>query len=134
MTASGYLTLSKQAVTSAPVLLDADDTDGACNRAYYAMFNAANAALIASGDSPTPKSHVALLRLFSLKLIKTGALPDTLGRSLHNVQNLRHVADYQLSTVDPGGAESAIADAHNFIDAVQDYITRLVEDAPQKSL
>lgn len=38
-----------QAAASAKVLLDAGDTDGACNRAYYAMFDAARAALLASG-------------------------------------------------------------------------------------
>ena len=36
-----------QAATSAKVLLDTGDMDGACNRAYYAMFDAACAALLA---------------------------------------------------------------------------------------
>ncbi|MGD9522152.1 MAG: HEPN domain-containing protein, partial [Tepidiphilus sp.] len=40
---------ARRAVLSAKVLLDAGDADGACNRAYYAMFDAARAALIASG-------------------------------------------------------------------------------------
>jgi uncharacterized protein (UPF0332 family) len=34
-----------QAGTSARVLLENGDMDGACNRAYYAMFEAARAAL-----------------------------------------------------------------------------------------
>jgi uncharacterized protein (UPF0332 family) len=34
-----------RALDSARLLLDAGDTDGACNRAYYAMFDAARAAL-----------------------------------------------------------------------------------------
>ena len=38
-----------RAVTSAKLLLDAGDVDGACNRAYYAMFHAAKATLIGSG-------------------------------------------------------------------------------------
>ena len=37
------------AASSAQILLDAGDVDGACNRAYYAMFDAARAALLASG-------------------------------------------------------------------------------------
>ena len=31
------------AASSAQILLDAGDVDGACNRAYYAMFDAARA-------------------------------------------------------------------------------------------
>jgi uncharacterized protein (UPF0332 family) len=32
---------AERAVVSAKLLREAQDTDGACNRAYYAMFNAA---------------------------------------------------------------------------------------------
>jgi len=38
-----------QAAASAKVLLDIGDADGASNRAYYAMFDAARAALLAAG-------------------------------------------------------------------------------------
>jgi uncharacterized protein (UPF0332 family) len=38
-----------QAVASAKVLLDTGDADGACNRACYALFDAARAALLALG-------------------------------------------------------------------------------------
>jgi hypothetical protein len=49
---------------SAKMLLDSGDTDGACNRAYYAMFDAARAALLASKAPVTPeiaKTHSGLL-------------------------------------------------------------------------
>ncbi|MCO6434390.1 hypothetical protein [Nitrosomonas nitrosa] len=36
-----------QAAASAKLLLDTGDADGASNRAYYAMFDAARAALLA---------------------------------------------------------------------------------------
>ncbi|WP_204848259.1 HEPN domain-containing protein [Rhodopila globiformis] len=38
-----------RAAESARALLDRGDADGACNRAYYAMFDAARAALLAVG-------------------------------------------------------------------------------------
>jgi uncharacterized protein (UPF0332 family) len=38
-----------KALASARILLDAGDTDGAANRAYYAMFDAAIAALSWAG-------------------------------------------------------------------------------------
>ena len=48
------------ALASARLLLDAKDSDGATNRAYYAMFDAAAAALqwagVAASENP-PKTH-----------------------------------------------------------------------------
>lgn len=41
---------AERACLSARALLDLGDVDGACNRAYYAMFDAARAALLASGS------------------------------------------------------------------------------------
>lgn len=37
---------ANRALASAKLLLDSGDVDGACNRAYYAMFDAARAALL----------------------------------------------------------------------------------------
>jgi hypothetical protein len=36
---------AESALRSAKILLDAGDIEGACNRAYYAMYDAAHAAL-----------------------------------------------------------------------------------------
>lgn len=55
-----------QAAASARVLLEIGDADGACNRAFYAMFDAARAALLASGHD-VGKTHVAA----SLKPVQT---------------------------------------------------------------
>jgi uncharacterized protein (UPF0332 family) len=49
-----------QAVASAKLLLDTGDADGACNRAYYALFDAARAALLALGHDGG-KTHKGVL-------------------------------------------------------------------------
>lgn len=46
---AAYLEKAERAFRFARTLLLADETAGACNRAYYAMFGAAHAALWASG-------------------------------------------------------------------------------------
>ena len=51
MKAQELLEKATRAASSAKLLLDTGDTDGACNRAYYAMFDAARAALLASGGA-----------------------------------------------------------------------------------
>jgi uncharacterized protein (UPF0332 family) len=40
---------AERACASARLLYEAGDAEGACNRAYYAMFDAARAALLTSG-------------------------------------------------------------------------------------
>ena len=49
MKAEDPMTKALQAAASAKVLLDTGDADGACNRAYYAIFDAARAALRLQG-------------------------------------------------------------------------------------
>ena len=47
-TSEALMAKAARACASARALLDLGDVDGACNRAYYAMFDAARAALLAS--------------------------------------------------------------------------------------
>ncbi|SMC59508.1 HEPN domain-containing protein [Polynucleobacter kasalickyi] len=83
---------ARTAAASARILLSAGDYDGACKRAYYAMFDAARAALIASGHLESmvnTKTHSGLISNFSLKLVKTGQVAVELGKSLNKVEDLR---------------------------------------------
>ncbi|MCP4695700.1 MAG: HEPN domain-containing protein, partial [Gammaproteobacteria bacterium] len=60
-----------RAAASAKLLFADGDADGACNRAYYAMFDAARAALTASSapfDPETSRTHGGLITAFSLHL------------------------------------------------------------------
>jgi uncharacterized protein (UPF0332 family) len=54
LTPAALMSKAVRACESARVLLDLNDVDGACNRAYYAMFDAARAALLASGAPISP--------------------------------------------------------------------------------
>ena len=87
-----------RALASAHMLFQDDDSDGACNRAYYAMFYAARAALIAS-RAPVPpeiaKTHSGLIAAFSLHLVKPGLFPVELGRAFNRTEDLRLMADYK---------------------------------------
>ena len=52
-TGQELLVKADRALASAKLLLDSGDVDGACNRAYYPMFDAARAALL-SIEAPVP--------------------------------------------------------------------------------
>ena len=111
-----------KAVASARLLLAADDTDGATNRACYGMFDAAAAALqwagIGSGQS-YPKTHSGLIGSFELHLVQTGRLSAALGRSLNRFQELRLIADYLAEPVPADKARWAKEEAGKFVAAVR---------------
>lgn len=48
-TARELMAMAGRAAASATLPLDAGDADGVCNRACYAMYDAARAALLAAG-------------------------------------------------------------------------------------
>ena len=111
-----------QAAASAKVLLDTGDADGACNRAYYAMFDAARAALLSSGAPVEPeiaKTHNGLISAFSLHLVKTGRVPVELGKTLNKAEELRLVADYKDDAIEKEDAAWAVGQAQVFVQAMQ---------------
>lgn len=115
-----------RAAASARLLLDAGDVDGACNRAYYAMFDAARAALLWSGGQVSPtvaKTHSGLIAAFSLHLVKTGRLSVELGKTLNRAAEIRMIADYTGDEVTVDKAQWVIDQAGLFIEVVQREIS-----------
>jgi uncharacterized protein (UPF0332 family) len=110
-----------RAATSAALLLDAGDFDGACNRAYYAMFDAARAALIGCGvpvEQAAVKTHSGLIAAFGLRLVKTGRLPVDLGKALNRASEVRLAADYTGEVIGADQARRMVEQAGVFIAAI----------------
>ncbi len=118
MNAQDLMTKAQRALVSAHTLLADNDNDGACNRAYYAMFDAARAALIAS-KAPVPpeiaKTHSGLISAFSLHLVKSGRFPVELGRSFNKIEDLRLVADYKGDPIESEDAQWAVQQSQQFV-------------------
>ena len=88
---SELLGKTARAIGSAKLLLASGDTDGAANRAYYAMYDAALAALAWAGavaDDGGSRTHSGLISRFGQHLVRYGRLSPELGRSLNRVQEL----------------------------------------------
>lgn len=118
MNASELMSKAVRAVESARLLLDAGDADGACNRAYYAMFDAARSALMASGtpvETEITRTHGGLISAFSLHLVKPGRVSIELGRALNRVEEIRLVADYKGDPVEIERAQWAVQQAEEFV-------------------
>lgn len=111
-----------RACASARVLFDLSDVDGACNRAYYAMFDAARAALLVSGAPVQPdigKTHSGLITAFGLHLVKDGPISKEMGRLLKRAEEIRLVADYKGDSVELSDAREMIEQAEMFIEAMR---------------
>lgn len=121
-TSTSLMAKANQAVASARVLLDLGDEDGACNRAYYAMFDAAQAALLMSGV-PAPdalgKTHRGLINTFSAYLVKDGPVSKELGRQLKRAEEVRLVADYNGESVERADAAELVGQAEVFVSEMQ---------------
>lgn len=119
---TSLLAKATQAVASARVLLELGDEDGACNRAYFAMFDAAQAALLMSGV-PAPdalgKTHRGLINTFSAYLVKNGRVSKELGRQLKRAEEIRLVADYNGESVEQADAAELVRQAEVFVSEMQ---------------
>jgi uncharacterized protein (UPF0332 family) len=99
----------------------------ACNRAYYAMFDAARAALLAVApdiDQALFKTHRGLIAAFGLNLVKPGRLPADLGRGLNQVEHIRLLADYTGEAINSSQAQWAIEQAKTFLTTIQQHSIR----------
>ena len=110
-----------QAAESARALLERGDADGACNRAYYAMFDAARAALLAVGHD-VGKTHRGVLNAFNDRLVKDGPMPKEAGRLLKHAEAFRYVADYSDNAVDLTDASELVRQAETFMATVRSML------------
>lgn len=127
MSPDDYMAKAQRAIASARLLLADGDTDGACNRAYYAMFDAAHAALMATTadfNPATVRTHRGLIAAFGQHLIKPGRLSVEIGRSLNQVERVRLLADYTGEPVDAVKTQWAIDQAELFTETVQQLLAR----------
>lgn len=96
----------------------------AVSKAYYAMFYAGRALLLAVGEDP--HKHTGVVSLFGEYFVKTGKTDARFGRTLAVAKRLREESDYdERKHATKEEAEQAIADADEFIREVQ----RLLEEA-----
>jgi uncharacterized protein (UPF0332 family) len=122
VTPAKYIAKASHAARSARILLVAGENEGACNRAYYAMFNAAHAALLWSGahiNLGETKKHSSLIAAFGKHLVLTGLLPSELGKALNKAENVRILADYTGEDIETEKAAEIVEQAALFVTTVE---------------
>lgn len=105
-------------------LLDADPSS-ACNRAYYAMFYAARAALLRvdQAERAAGKSHSGMISAFSGHLVRPGLIAPEHGRAFARVEQHRLAGDYLGPGVPLKVAAESVDQAAAFVTAVRGWMT-----------
>lgn len=132
MSAQELIVKANRAIASAKLLHAAGDSDGACNRAYYAMFDAAKAALFAKASGVDPaigKTHSGLIAAFGLHLVKTGFVPAEFGRAFNRAHDIRQVADYTGDLIEADQVDGLIVQAAEFVEWID---SRLLQNEAGK--
>ena len=116
-----YLDKAKRALQAARLLNGAKEIEGACNRAYYAMYDAAHAALLSvnKADYKETKTHSGLIAAFGLQIVSTNMITRELGRTFNEVEQLRLLADYTGEEITAEQASNAVKKAEIFVAAIR---------------
>lgn len=110
-----------ECVEDAQVLLDHNRLAAAVTRAYYAMFHAATAVLLAKGVKRS--SHRALLAAFGEQVVKTGIIDRKFFQYLRDTFERRQQSDYEpMVEIDRRTAEQTLQQAVDFVDACRKLV------------
>ena len=127
MTVDQLLAKANQALASAKTLLANGDPDGACNRAYYAIFDAARAVLVHVKAPVLPeaiKTHAGLNRAFALHVVKPGLFPLQIGKAIQQIEEMRLIADYEGDPLEIEDAAISVMAAETFVMQTAEVIAK----------
>jgi uncharacterized protein (UPF0332 family) len=109
-------------------LLDANAlTSSIINRAYYAMFYAALAAIQTTGRAP--RKHRGVINVFDMELVRTGIFSREMSSDLHAAFHVRQESDYlKLAPLSREEAEALYRKAVSFVRRVKEHmLSRMAE-------
>ena len=112
---------SGRALKSARHNLTDGDYDSAVNRAYYAMFDIARAALLRAGvaEDKLPRTHNGVIEVFRHHAVQSGLMDRQLAGELSRTVSLRIKADYTDLEMEPKTATEVVEKAALFVQAVE---------------
>jgi uncharacterized protein (UPF0332 family) len=108
---------------SAELLIQDADYDSAVSRAYYAMFYAAQAALLKKGM--TFSSHKAVISAFGRYFVKTGIFEKEMGKDLNVIFDERQLGDYEpMFSISQDDARRATEAAQGFVAQIAAWLEK----------
>jgi uncharacterized protein (UPF0332 family) len=110
----------REELAAARLLADNGFEAQAVSRAHFAAFFAAEAAMLALGE--TRSKHSGVISAFVRLLVRSGQLDEETGRLLRSLFERRNEADYAPVDVPLEEADAAIRDAERVVSAVETWL------------
>ena len=93
----------------------------AINRAYYAIFYAANALLVTQGVARS--KHSGVIASFRQYFVKPGLIEAEYGEIYGRVMDDQHLSDYDIeATIEPDRANTDMEDARRLVHRIERYL------------
>lgn len=122
-----FIESARKRLHSAQVLIDAGEYRDSISRSYYAVLDAADAALIIKGI--TPHSHEGTLMLFGVHFVKKGLVQKDFGALFKRMRKARQQADYNRQVVfTKDDAEYWFALAREFVETIESSLPKWLEE------
>jgi uncharacterized protein (UPF0332 family) len=119
-----YMDDARRALRTANLAFDDGDWVGAINRAYYAIFYAANAVLNLEGLQRSKHSHV--MSLFRQKYVKPGLVETEFSKVYGEAFKLRNEGDYErVKFPEQEEVVTTIKGAERFVDRIEKLLKEL---------
>ncbi len=116
-----YMANAKEMLEAAQLMLDNDFYASAVNRAYYAVFYAANAML--ATKRLARNKHSGVISAFREHFVKTGFIESEHSDNYGRIMDHRHVSDYELvPSVDEKQVHDDLRDARKFVERIHQWL------------
>jgi uncharacterized protein (UPF0332 family) len=116
-----YLEKASECLVDAAVLLDKNRNTASVSRSYYAMFHAAQAALLS--EEIEAYTHSGVNVQFQKTFVKTGKFPVLSGKSFSKILDQRLKSDYEIGfKASPDDAKHSYEEASGFVTAVRNFL------------
>lgn len=115
--AASLLKKAQKYLQSAAVLLELEDFDSCASRSYFAMFYAAQAALLHVGDA-IPATQ-GIRSAFVTRFVESGQFPARAAKALNEAAEYQEVGDYSHDfAIRRENAEHVLQEAEAFVNSV----------------
>ncbi len=108
------LSIAKEKLESAQLLLDNQRYANSVSKAYYAMYHAARAVLFIKNVDP--HKHSGVVKMFGLHYVQPAIVEKKYSKALSYIKELRERCDYESNPeVDADECEKVLQDAKEFV-------------------
>lgn len=114
---SEFMEEARDRLAVAQALVNSGHSGSVVSAAYYAMLNAARAALSERGEHA--KTHSGTWTLFSAAFVATGEFPQELSVLARNAKDAREKGDYEAAPPTAKEAAEFVAGAERFLAALE---------------